>query len=208
MFHLLSFAGNCVFWFGAVLPISFLYACPSSSQTPYRSLSVQARKVRSFRCSSSPQKVSRLFGDPLVRGVAVLALSRSSHSHICLGNGYAVVQVHILIMRGMREGHFRVLLKNSFSMSLADFSPSSGRSRERLKIKSLEKIFIPSLGRQRKRRKINPPRKIFCFGSKSEPFSCAGLLVAPKWSRFFVYGIKSDPMSIPDVISVAAKLMP
>jgi len=74
------------------------YACPSSSQTPYRSLSVQARKVRSFRCSSSPKKVSRLFGDPLVRGVAVLALLRSSHSHICLGNGYSVVQVHILIM--------------------------------------------------------------------------------------------------------------
>ena len=58
-----------------------------------------------------------------LRGVAVLALSRSSHSHICLGNGYSVVQVHILIMRGMREGHFRVLPKTSFSMSLADFSP-------------------------------------------------------------------------------------
>ena len=119
-----------------------------------------------------------------LRGVAMLALLRSSHSHICLGNGYAVVQVHILIMREMREGHFRVLLKNSFSMSLADFFPSSGRSRERLKIKSLEKIFIPSLGRQREGRKINPPRKIFCFGSKLEPFSYAGLLVAPKWSHF------------------------
>ena len=32
--------------------------------------------------------------------------------------------------------------------------------------------------------------------------------MAPKWSRFFVYGIKSDAMSIPDVIGVAAKLMP
>ena len=41
-----------------------------------------------------------------LRGVAVLALLRSSHSHICLGNGYSVVQVHILIMRGMREEHF------------------------------------------------------------------------------------------------------
>ena len=93
-------------------------------------------------------------------------------------------------------------------MSLADFSPSSGRSRERLKIKSLEKIFIPSLGRQRKRRKINPLEKIFCLGSKLEPFSYAGLLVAPKWSHFFVYGIKSDAISILDFIGVAAKLMP
>jgi len=41
-----------------------------------------------------------------------------------------------------------------------------------------------------------------------EPFSCAGLLVAPKWSHFFVYGIKSDAMSIPDFSGVAAKLMP
>ena len=29
-----------------------------------------------------------------LRGVAVLALLRSSHSHICLGNGYSVVKVH------------------------------------------------------------------------------------------------------------------
>ena len=36
----------------------------------------------------------------------------------------------------------------------------------------------------------------------------AGLLVAPKWSHFFVYGIKIDAMSIPDFIGVAAKLMP
>ena len=35
-----------------------------------------------------------------------------------------------------------------------------------------------------------------------------GLLVAPKWSHFFVYGIKIDTMSIPDFIGVAAKLMP
>ena len=108
----------------------------------------------------------------------------------------------------MREGHFRVLLKNSFSMSLADFFPSSGRSRERLKIKSLEKIFIPSLGRQREGQKINPLEKFFCFGSKLEPFSCTGLLVAPKWSHFFVYGIKSDAIDIAEFIGVAAKLMP
>jgi len=29
-----------------------------------------------------------------LRGVAMLALSRSPHSHICLGNGYSVVEVH------------------------------------------------------------------------------------------------------------------
>ena len=28
-----------------------------------------------------------------LRGVAMLALLRSSHSHICLGNGYSVAQV-------------------------------------------------------------------------------------------------------------------
>ena len=33
-----------------------------------------------------------------LRGVAMLALLRSSYSHICLGNGYSVAQVHILIM--------------------------------------------------------------------------------------------------------------
>jgi len=52
------------------------------------------------------------------------------------------------------------------------------------------------------------PSENFCFGSKSEPFSYAGLLAAPKWSHFFVYGIKIDAMSIPDFIGVAAKLMP
>ena len=76
---------------------------------------------------------------------------------------------------------------------LLTFLPSSGRSRERPKIKSLEKIFIPSLGRQRKRRKINPLEKIFCLGSKLEPFSCAGLLVAPKWSHFSSMASKVMP---------------
>ena len=52
--------------------LPFLYACPhlsgvallSSSQTLYRSFPCKARKVRSLRCSSSPQKVFRLFGNP------------------------------------------------------------------------------------------------------------------------------------------------
>ena len=178
------------FWFGTVLPISFLCACPSSSQTPYRSLSVQARKVRSFRCSSSPQKVSRLFGDPLVRGVAVLALLRSSHSHICLGNGYSVVEVH----GGSLEApltfplpnFFRIfpLLFKIFSFELVNYKkPSLCRAFSK----------FPSLGRQREGQKINPLEKFFCFGSKLEPFSYAGLLVAPKWSHFS---------------SMASKLMP
>ena len=170
MFHLLSFAGNCVFGFGTVLPISFLYVCPSSSQTPYRSLSVQARKVRSFRCSSSPQKVSRLFGDPLVRSVAVLALLRSSHSHICLGNGYSVFQVHIPIMCGMREGHFRVLPKILSPCPLLTFLPSSGRSRERPKIKSLEKYLSPHLVGSKKAKKLTPLKNSF--------------VLAPNWSHF------------------------
>ena len=76
---------------------------------------------------------------------------------------------------------------------LLTFLPSSGRSRERSKIKALEKIFLPSLGRQREGQKINPLEKFFCFGSKLEPFSCAGLLVAPNWSHFS---------------SLASKLMP
>ena len=194
MFHLLSFAGNCVFWFGTVLPISFLYACPSSSQTLYRSLSVQARKVRSFRCSSSPQKVSRLFGGPLVRGVAVLALLRSSHSHICLGNGYSVVEAHILIMRGMREGHFLGTCRKILSpCPLLTFSPQVVDHEKGRKLSRTKKYLSPSLGRQREGQKINPLEKFFCFGSKLEPFSYAGLLVAPKWSHFS---------------SMASKLMP
>ncbi len=36
-------------------------------------VSVQARKAHSFRCSSSPQKVLRLFGDPMNRSVAALS---------------------------------------------------------------------------------------------------------------------------------------
>ena len=52
--------------------LPFLYACPhlsgvallSSSQTLYRSFPCKARKVRLLRCSSSPQKVFRLFGNP------------------------------------------------------------------------------------------------------------------------------------------------
>ena len=52
---------------------------------------------------------------------------------------------------------------------------------------------FPSLGRQREGQKINPLEKFFCFGSKLEPFSYAGLLLAPKWSHFS---------------SMASKLMP
>ena len=179
MFHLLSFAGNCVFWFGAVLPIRFLCACPSSSQTPYRSLSVQARKVRSFRCSSSPQKVSRLFGGPLARGVAVLALLRSSHSHICLGNGYSVVEVH----GGSLEAPLTFPLPNFFRIFPLLFKFFSFKL-VNYKKPSLCRAFskFPSLGRQREGQKINPLEKFFCFGSKLEPF--------------FVYGIKIDAIKI------------
>ena len=92
--------------------------------------------------------------------------------------------------RGVFLGTCRKILSQC---PLLTFLPSSGRSRERLKIKSLEKIFIPSLGRQREGQKINPLEKFFCFGSKSEPFSYAGLFVAPKWSHFS---------------SMASKLMP
>ena len=125
-----------------------------------------------------------------LRGVAVLALLRSSHSHICLGNGYSVVEIH----GGSLEApltfplpnFFRIfpLLFKIFSFELVNYKkPSLCRAFSK----------FPSLGRQRKRRKINPPRKIFCFGSKSEPFSYTGLLVAPKWSHFS---------------SMASKLMP
>ena len=96
---------------------------------------------------------------------------------------------------GNERGAFLEPCRKFFSpCPLLTFLPSSGRSRERPKIKSLEKIFIPSLGRQRKRRKINPPRKIFCFGSDLKLLSGCGT--------------KIDAMSIPDFIGVAAKLMP
>lgn len=85
----------------------FLYACPgispqrrraSSSQTSYRSLSVQARKVRSFRCSSSPQKVFRLFGDPRV--------SSSSHSHIPIGRLFSCQRTNIPSLITSGKGYF------------------------------------------------------------------------------------------------------
>lgn len=125
-----------------------------------------------------------------LRGVAVLALSRSSHSHICLGNGYSVVEVH----GGSLEApltfplpnFFRIfpLLFKIFSFELVNYKkPSLCRAFSK----------FPSLGRQREGQKINPLEKFFCFGSKLEPFSYAGLLVAPKWSHFS---------------SMASKLMP
>ena len=88
-------------------PMSYLYACPgispqrrraSSSQTSYRSLSVQVRKVRSFRCSSSPQKVFRLFGDPRV--------SSSSHSHIPIGRLFSCQRTNISSLITSEKGYF------------------------------------------------------------------------------------------------------
>ena len=87
--------------------MSFLYACPgispqrrraSSSQTSYRSLSVQARKVRSFRCFSSPQKVFRLSGDPRV--------SSSSHSHIPIGRLFSCQRTNIPSLITSGRGYF------------------------------------------------------------------------------------------------------
>ena len=114
-----------------------------------------------------------------LRGVAVLALLRSSHSHICLGNGYSVVEVH----GGSLEApltfplpnFFRIfpLLFKIFSFELVNYKkPSLCRAFSK----------FPSLGRQREGQKINPLEKFFCFGSKLEPF--------------FVYGIKIDAIKI------------
>ena len=51
----------------------------SSSQTLFRSFPCNARKVRSRRCSSSPPKVLRLFGNPDCRGKVI---SHSDHYSI------------------------------------------------------------------------------------------------------------------------------
>lgn len=125
-----------------------------------------------------------------LRGVAVLTLLRSSHSHICLGNGYSVVEVH----GGSLEApltfplpnFFRIfpLLFKIFSFELVNYKkPSLCRAFSK----------FPSLGRQREGQKINPLEKFFCFGSKLEPFSYAGLLVAPKWSHFSSMASKLIP---------------
>lgn len=147
-------------------------------------------KSAHFVAPPLPKKSADFSGDPLVRGVAVLALLRSSHSHICLGNGYSVVEVH----GGSLEApltfplpnFFRIfpLLFKIFSFELVNYKkPSLCRAFSK----------FPSLGRQREGQKINPLEKFFCFGSKLEPFFYAGLLVAPKWSHFS---------------SMASKLMP
>ena len=116
-----------------------------------------------------------------LRGVAMLALSRSPHSHICLGNGYSVVKVH----EGSLEApltfplpnFFRIfpLLFKIFSFELVNYKkPSLCRAFSK----------FPSLGRQRESPKMNLLEKFFYFGSKLEPFSCARLPVAPNWSHF------------------------
>lgn len=123
-------------------------------------------------------------------GVAMLALLRSSHSHICLGNGYSVVEVH----GGSLEAPLTFPLPNFFRIFPLLFKIFSFKL-VNYKKPSLCRAFskFPSLGRQREGQKINPLEKFFCFGSKLEPFSYAGLLVAPKWSHFS---------------SMASKLMP
>ena len=102
-----------------------------------------------------------------LRGVAMLALLRSSHSHICLGNGYSVVEVH----GGSLEApltfplpnFFRIfpLLFKIFSFELVNYKkPSLCRAFSK----------FPSLGSQREGRKINPLGKFF--------------VLAPNWSHF------------------------
>lgn len=125
-----------------------------------------------------------------LRGVAMLALSRSSHSHICLGNGYSVVEVH----GGSLEAPLTFPLPNFFQIFPLLFKIFSFEL-VNYKKPSLCRAFskFPSLGRQREGQKINPLEKFFCFGSKLEPFSYAGLLVAPKWSHFSSMASKVMP---------------
>ena len=102
-----------------------------------------------------------------LRGVAVLALLRSSHSHICLGNGYSVVEVH----GGSLEApltfplpnFFRIfpLLFKIFSFELVNYKkPSLCRAFSK----------FPSLGRQREGRKINPLGKFFVLAPNRSHF--------------------------------------
>lgn len=60
---LLFFALCFGFWYQNPM---FVIPVDSSSQATISFVSVQARKAHSFRCSSSPQKVIRLFGDPIL----------------------------------------------------------------------------------------------------------------------------------------------
>ena len=140
-----------------------------------------------------------------LRGIAVLALLRSSHSHICLGNGYSVVEVH----GGSLEApltfplpnFFRIfpLLFKIFSFELVNYKkPSLCRAFSK----------FPSLGRQREGQKINPPWNILLFWLQIGAIFLCRTARGSEMEPFFVYGIKIDAMSIPDFIGVAAKLMP
>ena len=102
-----------------------------------------------------------------LRGVAVLALLRSSHSHICLGNGYSVVEVH----GGSLEAPLTFPLPNFFRIFPLLFKFFSFKL-VNYKKPSLCRAFskFPSLGRQREGQKLTPLKNSF--------------VLAPNWSHF------------------------
>ena len=136
-------------------PMSFLYACPgispqrrhaSSSQTSYRSLSVQARKVRSFRCSSSPQKVFDFSGAPEYRGHCTV---------ISPSDGYSVVKEQISPHSlPVGEAIFSGVLKKYFY-------PFTCSHQERRFVHPFSKNISSYIGLLKNPSEINPLRKLF-----------------------------------------------
>ena len=76
----------------------------SSSQTLYRSFPCQARKARSRRCSSSSQKVCRLFGSPCGHRTVISHLDYYSIFKVQLRRSFTCSH--------WKEQNYRVFLKN------------------------------------------------------------------------------------------------
>ena len=124
-----------------------------------------------------------------LRGVAVLALSRSSHSHICLGNGYSVVEVH----GGSLEAPLTFPLPNFFQIFPLLFKIFSFEL-VNYKKPSLCRAFskFPSLGRQRESPKMNPPSENFLFWLQIGAIFLCRTACGSEMESFFAHGIKSD----------------
>ena len=98
-------------------------------------------------------------------------------------------------MRNERGAFLGFCRKNFSQCPLLTFLTSSGRSRERLKIKTFEKIFIPSLGRQREGKKLTPLGN-FLFWLRFGTIFIYRTARSSEMEPFFAYGIKSDAIKI------------